>query len=436
MKLKIGMCLLSAILAFSFTGCKKEEPGATVSEKVAITEPVVSEFQQLKGTEGSSVFSLQRNLSEEGSLDLGFGTCQWLQPLDKAPEQLTSEPEYGSKAPIYYAAGYGDSVSDRVHTFVLDESGGTGSGYDVVYYDKNNDNRLDAQKERASVDIGDPSHSDPVRIELQVEVEGQRYSYFVNLSAFQYKDEDNPVEKIHMNLRNSSYYIGKVVLDGKEYDFAVGDLDSNGMYNDFEERMFRGDRLFVDLNGNGSFKDDEESIPFSQYVKIAGKWYETAVKPCGDEIVVMPHVGKFGSLKGGKGYSVAKLFADKLNQKVLFHEGVGQVLAGEYKLSQVELACVGEDKKTWKMSGEFREGQPEVKVLEDEQAEMPKLLPLEVSVVVKEKENGELEIKHQLASVLGGVFRCPRLDNAQPSGSFSIEDETGQVVLEGKFDYG
>ncbi len=436
MKMKIGMCLLSLVLLVSFTGCKKEEPETAESGKVSAIVPEVSGFDRLKESEGSSVFSLERNLSKEGSLDLGFGTCQWLHPLDKCEEELAAEPEYGSENVVYYAAGYGDSTVDRMHTFVLDESGGTGSGYDTVYYDRDNDNRLDGENERVSVAVGDPGHSDPVRIELQVEVEGERYPYFVNLSAFTYKDENNPVEKVHMNLRNSSYYAGKVTLDGKEYAFAVGDLDSNGMYNDYEERVFRGDRLFVDLNGNGSFKSDDEGVPFSQYVKIAGKWYEAAMKPCGDEIAFMPYDGTFGTLKGSKEYSTVKLFSGKLNQKVDFHEGVGQVLVDEYKLVQVELVSMDGDGKSWKMRGDFRDEKPEVAVVEDGQVEMPKLLPMEISVTVKENEKGELEIEHNLASAAGGVFRCPRIDGERPEGSFTIVDEKGQVVLESKFDYG
>ena len=451
MKKILCRALPVVLLALPFCGCEKKESGdsggdggkAAVEKKTAVKEDAaveleISQFDKIKDMPGCKVFSLELKETERGSLDLGYGNCQWLYPHDEAQEQLESEPEYGSDNPVYYAANYGDSQIDRMYSFVLDESGGPGSGYDTVYYDVNNDNRLDAELERIDIVVGNPSHSDKVRIKLEVEVEGEKNPYYVSLGAFIYKDDRNfPVEKIHMNLRNSSYYKGMVDLGGKQYQAAVGDLDSNGMFDDYEERMFCGDRLFIDLDGDNNFGDDNnEGFPFSQYIKIVDNWYEVAIKPSGDMVAIMPHESKFGTIKGSKQYKTVRLFSDNLNQEAEFHSGMSQVLVGEYKVSYVSLKNTDDTGRVWIAAGNFHDDHPVMKVVEGEQVEMPKLLPLEVSLTVKEKKPGELEIAHQVKSALGGVFRCPRVDGGRPSGEFAVEDDAGTVVFEGKFDYG
>jgi hypothetical protein len=97
---------------------------------VALTFPVVSVAQestapQSAETPSQQVVTMQMVSQEDGAPRLGFGNCQWLKPHESSQEELHQEPEYRSEEPVYYAARYGDSM-DPVHSFVLDESKGTG----------------------------------------------------------------------------------------------------------------------------------------------------------------------------------------------------------------------------------------------------------------------------------------------------------------------
>lgn len=188
---------------------------------------------------------------DDSSPKLGYGNCQWLYPREAAPENVLQEPPYQSKNPVYYAARYGNA-KDNVFAFVLDESGGPGGGYNVVYVDVNNDNRIDPEKERYEFRLSTRSRDDPLRISLSVTADGVAAPYFVNFTAFPYSDDKYLIEKIHANLRNSSYYQGEAFSLGERRTIAIADLDSNGLFNDVERGLFDGDRFFVDLDGQGS----------------------------------------------------------------------------------------------------------------------------------------------------------------------------------------
>jgi len=82
---------------------------------------------------------MEMSTQDSNTLSLGFGSSQWLYPLDAPREKMAQEPKYKSARPVHYAAVLGDAA-DNVHTLVIDESGGTGKGYDTLYVDADNDN--------------------------------------------------------------------------------------------------------------------------------------------------------------------------------------------------------------------------------------------------------------------------------------------------------
>jgi hypothetical protein len=194
-----------------------------------------------------------RLASQEGAVrKLGHGNCQWLELCDGPQERLLAEPKFKSTRPIYYAARYGEA-KDSLYSMVLDESNGPGRGYDVLYVDANNDNRIDAAKERFPVRVGDLSQTGPIRICLRVCAGGVTAPYDVTLSAFEYCDAKFPIPGIHITLRDSSYYVGEAVFGGKTRKIAVADLNANGLFNDVEHEPFQGDRFYVASDDGGQF---------------------------------------------------------------------------------------------------------------------------------------------------------------------------------------
>ena len=197
------------------------------------------------GTASEEAGEHRRGRSRDGDGGEGRGhrqvwataTASGCIPHDASQEEQLEQPEYESDKPIYYAAEYGNS-SDRIHSFVLDESEGPGRGYDTFYIDANNDNRIDAEKERFKIRVGDPGKTHPIRIRLEVASGGATRPYSVSLTAFTYSDEKHVIPKIHANLRDSSYYLGEAEIDGERRLVAIADLDSNGMFNDVRPGCF------------------------------------------------------------------------------------------------------------------------------------------------------------------------------------------------------
>ena len=93
--------------------------------------------------------AIQMEVYEDSNVsDLtGYGNCQWLYPLEAPKEKLEGSLELKSDNPYYYAAVYGDG-QDNIFSLVIDEYGGTGTGYNTLYVDSNNNNRIDKTGEK------------------------------------------------------------------------------------------------------------------------------------------------------------------------------------------------------------------------------------------------------------------------------------------------
>lgn len=375
-----------------------------------------------------------------------FGNCQWLYPLDEPNEALISEPDYGSKQRVYYTAHYGDA-SDNTYTFVLDEDGGTGTGFDVLYVDLNNDNALDGKKERFAVSLSGRSSREkrPVSIVLQVRSGGKVIRYGFEFTMFGYKDDNHPVEKIHANCRDSTIFVGRAEFNGKACKIAIADLDSNGLFNDFEMGIFNGDRLFVDVDGDGEFKSgyasDEgaENFPYARYNKIAGNWYTVTASPDGGSLSICPAQPTFGKLKAAGTVSKVQLARSDQFQTISLDNGLGTALTGDYEVYSIEFSKKDDQSRAWQVFGRFRrdKARPKVTIGPEQTATLPALFPLTVTVVPKANSGAaEVELTPTILSRQGNVFGIPYVTRNRPKGEFAIQDEKGKAVYSGDFEYG
>ncbi|MEJ2703638.1 MAG: hypothetical protein P8Z79_14465 [Sedimentisphaerales bacterium] len=91
---------------------------------------------------------------EEPSVGPQESAPQTPQTADLKSQQV-NERQYSSENPLYFRAVFGEA-SDHSTLGVLDESGGTATGYDVVYVDENRNGDLtdDAAKKLAKYDRG------------------------------------------------------------------------------------------------------------------------------------------------------------------------------------------------------------------------------------------------------------------------------------------
>ena len=395
-------------------------------------------FGQDDSTEHKQTVTMELYEASDISEMTGYGNCQWLRPLDEPNEILLEQPDYNSKKLYYYAAKYGDA-DDNIHTIVLDESKGTGTGYNTVYVDLDNNNRIDPNNEKFSFQLGTTRKTIPVRIKLTVTSGGKKIPYYFSFSAFPYTNEKNPGNKVHANARNSSIFVGKAVFGGRQYKIAIADLNSNGLFNDIEKGIFRGDRFFVDLDGNGKFKHPsfypspgvEEGFPYGKYTRIDGKWYSIKATPDGTTIQITPAKPQFGTVLAQKNIETVDLYSDIQSQRLRFSEGSAEAITGTYDLAVIQLS-----KLNWTCRGTFRSDRPQVTIVQGVETRIDDVFPLRVSIEPTAKSPSDVvQLKPTITGANGGSYNCPR-SNTRPVGSFEVHDLKGQVITSEKFEYG
>jgi hypothetical protein len=375
-------------------------------------------------------------------MELGFGSCQWLYPLDSPKKKLLAEPKYRSAKPVYYAAVFGDAP-DNIFTFVIDESAGTGKGYDTLYVDLNNDNRLDGPGEAMPFPMSTTSQDRPVRLKLQVKAGQTTLPYWVSFTAFPYKDDKYPVEKIHANLRNASYRAGQAVIAGKMHRIALADLDSNGLFNDPETRgIFTGDRFFVDLNDNGKFEDvhgddNQSGFPLGRYTRIAGQWYTIVPRPGGEAVSISPATPPLAQVQAPALVVTATLTSPQQPCSLRFTNGKAEAVAGDYRLLSLQLEASDNAGTVWKTSARWsKDAGPALTIQAGQSVALPVQAPSLLITPTVAGAGEDLMIGLQLAGPAGAEFDWPRDNPGAGKHGYEVRDAQGQIVTTGTFEYG
>ena len=449
------------LLGLAILGCSGEEPGLNPSvtpeggksgASSAQTDQADKTKSQAKPPSSGhadlktrQVVQMELMGQEDTKANLGYGNCQWLEPLDAPKEKLIQEPVYKSNKPIYYAAHYGDA-KDNIYTFVLDESGGPGKGYDLFYIDLNNDNRLDAKNESFKIGVSSPSDgvrknlSESVRIRLMVTAGGVTAPYYVSLSAFKYKDDKRPIENIHANLRNSSYYGGEAVFQGKTRKIAIADLNSNGLFNDVEQGLFHGDRFFIDLGDDDKPQNEKssmESFPYGGYTRIAGNWYTIIASPDGSQVKISPAKPPLGKVVAQPRIAKAQLLSKDQELNLEFVKNIDSGVVGTYKIQNVLLLAENESSERGGLSGVFADNAPQLTIRLDQTTALLAGGPLEVQVQYVPKDaDGTIEFSINITGIGGEKYTWRQKTPATPKAGFEIVDESGKQIASETFEFG
>lgn len=377
----------------------------------------------------------------EGGDPLGYGNCQWLYPSDTPLEPKLELPPFGSTKPIYFSARLGDT-KDNTFSLAMDEGAGDGAGYDVLYVDKNNDNRLDATAERISFSMGTRRGSPPLHVAFDVTTGNKTATIHFRFSSFPYTDDDWPVEKIHANLRDSSYYVGEATFGGALRKIAIADLDTNGLFNDPEKRLFEGDRFFVDLPDDPNQPSSRkywDSFPYGTYTEIAGQWYSVVATPDGSQVTIRPAKPEFGTVEAPAQIAEATLYSDALKQKqtLTFSKGRARGLLGPYKLNNVVVRDTRSTGGTWDIRGSFRSVTKTITIEKERIARLEAGPPFRLEIEpTKSKTEGAVDLKSVITGCSGGAYRWYKMNSERPRGAVVVTDEKGEVVLSEQFAFG
>jgi hypothetical protein len=378
----------------------------------------------------------------EGRDDIGYGNCQWLEPFARPQEKMLALPKFKSAKPVFYAAHFGDA-KDHAFTLAIDESNGTGSGYDRVYVDSNNDNRIDPVSEGQTFQLGTTSKAVPVYAEFLVTVGGTKTLHHYHFTAFPYSDKKYP-PGIHANLRNGSVFRGEAVFGGKLRKIALADLDSNGRFNDIEQGLFQGDRFFVDLSEGVPKAGSSHltALPYGEFTQVAGQWYTIVATPDGHRIEITPAAPRFGTVTAPPDITRAYLQSPKQGLAFSFTNGEARAIAGTYRLAWVTLReqLKNEPGQARELEGGFSaiSRAPTVTVKEDGMLGLVVGPPLRIEVQPRPGDNNQsVNLKLVLVGIGGELYSWNRYVNrSAPKPGFEIRDKSGNKVASADFEYG
>jgi len=390
---------------------------------------------------------VEMTLSESNSSDLGFLPRRRLAPLLAPRETLESEPKYKSRGRIYYGVVYGDST-DNVFTLVIDESGGPGKGFDTLYVDANNDNRIDPEKERFSFRMSQKDSAvdeEPLRVTIEVSSGGRKYPYRVAFRASPDSNAQNPAKTIRAQLFDPSYCEGEAFFGGKSRKIAIADLNGNGLFSDVPaENLMYGDRFFADLDGDGGFRSDigvesQPGYPYGGYTKIAGRWYTVVADPDGRQIRISAASPALGLVQAGPSIASVHLVSKTQQCQLDFSNGLAEAVAGTYQLEAIDLKATSDSGKVWR-TGAFVAGdtRPEVVVRENETVELsgggP---PLRIEPTISRgADAGELKIGLAIFGTAGEEYYWYESNPSVVKPSVEICDESRPLLPSVSFKFG
>ena len=264
-------------------------------------------FAATEGGKGE-VFKL-RELSVFEQSDDGFLRGQSGQTQDQPFAEVKSYPGFASIKPVYgsvrFAADYGHTNGGLLFYFAMDESKGTGKGYDRLYFDLNRD--LDLRndpvvmpqqhpQDRASLRYSDVKQQvifDLLGINFDFGPAGSRPVQIMPRLLVSVSDK---VEYKQVTFVRTRLYEGEIKLGGDRYQARLGEdylirgrLDHPGTALTLSPKeggsqiyWWGGDRLMA-------------------VHKAHGRFYTVSASPTGDQVTVRPYQGDLGTFTVGPG---------------------------------------------------------------------------------------------------------------------------------------
>jgi hypothetical protein len=338
---------------------------------------------------------------------------------------------------------------DNTYTIVIDESKGTGSGYDTIYIDANNNENLTDDRKLLGTPV--PRRHNALEfplVEVSVETGGREYPYYLRPAARTYS------ERASVYLSPFSYCLGELTFGNRAYQVALFDYNMNGLFNDVHavpsesERRGQiytsGDVLVFDLDGDGKFYDSAHNTSdlqrrLGKYISFGDTCYEMDVELHGRTITVRETEAPCGYIKTKHSDYWVELLGDTGPLKLNSSESTGRVPVGEYRLATCSIETQDDEGVTWRILGRGNWRQPVIEVNRNRKAALEFGPPLTARITLT-KQRDVLEIGLDVTGQRGEMY--PPRDfrrlgkGLPPAPRFEVRDERGNIVVSSDFEYG
>ena len=381
------------------------------------------------------------DLSEQ----FGYIPSEYLQLQLSPREKISAKPILFSKRPLYGALTMGEG-EDTAFVCVLDESRGTGSGYDTLYIDANNNEDLsDDAKVMGKAQENQRGYEFPP-VELSVSYGEQILPYSVSGRTYRNQTSD-------LRFMPACYLAGELKIGEKTYPIALFDDTVNGLFNDLYETpdnasrtgsvWARGDSLLIDLDRDGSMKKHwngmSEMFCLGKYLCLDNGCYELNVEPTGRRIGLAEATGDFGFfVSDQKGFCVDLYGPDGAIKLIDTGKRI-PVPVGEYRFALCRFEAKDNEDCLWHATGRGQWAQPAVRIEKDQETKVDFGFPL--TAEVKASGSGsEYQFDLSITGAGGETYSASTFeasDGREASNPrFEVRDAEGLIQAQGSFQYG
>jgi hypothetical protein len=387
-------------------------------------------FQQ--GTRPSQVSQLEYGIDDDLAERFGHIPSILLELLDEPPETLSAQPAYFSREPLYTFIRVGTG-GDDVIVMALDESRGTGSGYNTLYVDANNNNDLSDDPELDGKSAADKQVVEFPAVELTVTYGDEAHPYRVKPSL------DSSQGALQVSA--AGYCEGELTVGRNRHRVALIDNTMNGTFDDPytppENRgePWRGDTLLIQVDGEG----EPTRHGVGKYVSIGDRCYEIDIAPDGRTISATRANTACGRINVSAERCSA-LLVGRDSAFVLDGAADLTVPAGTYQLVQCGFEAKNDNGQIWRIVDRGQLNELSVKVEANRRTSLAFGPPLVAEVFVTQRASRSFQFDLAVTGQGGGKYSARDLERvgeeAPPAPVFAIRDENDEIVATGRFQYG
>jgi hypothetical protein len=221
----------------------------------------------------------------------------------QAKQNISKMPVTKSKKPLFYSPQIDGVGKDGMLCIVMDESGGTGKGYDTAFVDVNRNFDL-SDDTPVSWSIGRGRSTSPwITVQAhQGPSDGEHTSNPIQIRLMSYDVQGHDV-----SMQKKGAWTCVVACTKGDVQFALADMNHNGVYG---ERMKPanakdpnsrqpGDYAFVDAVGMGKtfiYPYGPDALQLNEAVKLGARFYKIDANAIGNKVTIAPYDGPMGQL--------------------------------------------------------------------------------------------------------------------------------------------
>lgn len=218
-------------------------------------------------------------------------------------QNISKMPVTRSKKPLFFGARIDGAGKEGTLCIVMDESGGTGKGYDTAFVDVNRNFDL-SDDTPVSWSTGRGRSASPwITIQAhqgQLDGEHTNNPMQIRLMSYDIKGQD-------MSIQKKGAWTCVVGCNKGDVQFALADMNGNGIYGERTKPADAkspgcpqpGDYAFVDAIGMGKtfiYPSGPASLQLNEAVKLGTRFYKIDANAIGNKVTIAPYDGPMGKL--------------------------------------------------------------------------------------------------------------------------------------------